>query len=595
MHGTEDVSQTQALELDDVTKALMELTSDCAFVVTANGTIAAINREAERTFGFTGSDIDGLNVSALFPELDPAAAEERAGAFETACRDRHGRKFKAILKILRNVGAERNLAVITGRVSFRDKREILRSEGRFQAILDTTTAVIYAKTVQGRYLLVNRRYEEIFNLSKEKIIGFDDHTIFPKEIADRLVENDRAVFAAKRAMEFDELVPQADGLHTYISIKFPLFHENEIYAVCGISTDITERARAESMLVSSKAQLEREVAERTSDLTRANTRLQAEIEEKESARARLMHLINHTNEGVWTMNIDGSTRFANRRMSEMLGYAPEEMVGARFDRFVSDKNRGVAYSKLKERAEGIEDHYDLELRRKDGSSMWALISGSPIRDVEENVVGSLKLVIDITERKQAEEHQRLLIRELDHRVKNVLATVIGISDLAQIESQAPEVFHESFRGRVEVLARTHEALAISHWQDVDLAEIARLVLNSHISASDGRLVCGGDSFLVSARATTPIALTLNELATNALKHGALSDGTGRVDLDWTARTDGLTLRWIERNGPEIVASSDEGKGIELIRGLIEYELDGQVEMDFGRAGLTCTIVIPPIE
>ena len=147
MHGTEDVSQTQALELDDVTKALMELTSDCAFVVTANGTIAAINREAERTFGFTGSDIDGLNVSALFPELDPAAAEERAGAFETACRDRHGRKFKAILKILRNVGAERNLAVITGRVSFRDKREILRSEGRFQAILDTTTAVIYAKAV----------------------------------------------------------------------------------------------------------------------------------------------------------------------------------------------------------------------------------------------------------------------------------------------------------------------------------------------------------------------------------------------------------------------------------------------------------------
>ncbi len=587
----------RAADLDEVTRALMELTSDSAIVAAPDGAILAVNTTAARTFGYNPREARGLPVATLFPDLEADAKRgQQTGAFETTCTDKHGRRFRAVLRMLSRVAGKRDLTVITARVSFREKREILRSEGRFQAILDTTTAVIYAKTVQGRYLLVNRRYEEIFNLPKEKIIGFDDHSIFPKEIADRLVENDRAVFAAKRALEFDELVPQEDGLHTYISIKFPLFHENEIYAVCGISTDITERALAESQLVRSKVELEREVAARTKDLTTANLRLRDEIREKESATERLMHLINHSNEGVWTMNIDGSTRFANRRMSEMLGYAPEEMVGARFDRFVFDENRGVAYSKLKERAEGIEDHYDLELRRKDGSSMWALISGSPIRDVEENVVGSLKLVVDITERKQAEEHQRLLIRELDHRVKNVLATVIGISDLAQIESQEPEMFHRSFRGRVEVLARTHEALALAHWQSVDLGEVTRLVLNQHMSAASGRLACTGDPFELSARACTPLALTLNELATNALKHGALSAAAGRVDLTWTSGPDNdLRLSWIERDGPEVSPPRDEGKGIELIRGLIEYELDGQVEMDYDPKGLACVIAIPRIE
>lgn len=592
-----DKHDERAENLDEVTRALMELTSDSAVVAAPDGTILAVNTNAARTFGYDPREARGLPVATLFPDLEADAKRaQQTGAFETTCTDKHGRRFRAVLRMLSRVAGKRDLTVITARASFREKREILRSEGRFQAILDTTTAVIYAKTVQGRYLLVNRRFEEIFNLPKEKIIGFDDHSIFPKEIADRLVENDRAVFAAKRALEFDELVPQEDGLHTYISIKFPLFHENEIYAVCGISTDITERARAESQLVSSKVELEREVAARTEDLTSANLRLRDEITEKESATERLMHLINHTNEGVWTVDIDGSTRFANRRMSELLGYDPEEMVGLEFDRLLFDENREVALKKLEERAAGVEDNYDFKFRRKDGSSMWALVSGSPIRDTQNNVVGSLKLVTDITERKRAEEHQRLLIRELDHRVKNVLATVIGISDLAQIESQAPEIFHKSFRGRVEVLARTHEALALAHWQSVDLGEVTRLVLSQHMSAAGGRLVCSGDPFEVSARASTPLALTLNELATNALKHGALSAAAGRVDLTWTSGpAKDLRLSWIERDGPEVSPPREEGKGIELIRGLIEYELDGRVEMAFDSNGLTCAIVIPPIE
>jgi PAS domain S-box-containing protein len=125
--------------------------------------------------------------------------------------------------------------------------EALRdSETRLQAVLDNATAVIYVKDLQSRYILINHRYETLFHLNREEVRGKTDHDLFPKEIADVFRANDESVIASGTALEWEEVAPQEDGLHIYLSVKFPLCDSRGIpYAVCGMSTDITERKQAE--------------------------------------------------------------------------------------------------------------------------------------------------------------------------------------------------------------------------------------------------------------------------------------------------------------------------------------------------------------
>ncbi len=120
------------------------------------------------------------------------------------------------------------------------------SEERLQSILDNSTTVVYVKNLQGKYILINHRFETLFHIDRNEIIGKIDHDIFPKEMADAFRANDLKVIKANVPIEFDEIAPHDDGPHSYISIKFPLFDSTgKLYAVCGISTDITERKRME--------------------------------------------------------------------------------------------------------------------------------------------------------------------------------------------------------------------------------------------------------------------------------------------------------------------------------------------------------------
>jgi PAS domain S-box-containing protein len=129
------------------------------------------------------------------------------------------------------------------------QRELRSSEHRLQAILDSTTAVVYAKDTQGRYVVINRQFEDLFHVSRQQMMGKTDLDVFPKEAAEAFRANDRKVLEAGYPIEFEETVPHDDGIHTYISIKFPLYDAAGIpYASCGISTDITQRRRAERRL-----------------------------------------------------------------------------------------------------------------------------------------------------------------------------------------------------------------------------------------------------------------------------------------------------------------------------------------------------------
>ena len=168
--------------------------------------------------------------------------------------------------------------------ALRQSRELL------QSVLDNATAVIYIKDTQGRYLLINRQYETLFHITREEVTGKTDHDLFPKEAADAFRANDLEVLRAGAPIKVEEVAPHDDGLHTYISLKFPLRDpEGKAYAVCGISTDITDRKRAEEALQALTVSLEQKVQERTSELAIARDQALEATRHKSEFMANMSH------------------------------------------------------------------------------------------------------------------------------------------------------------------------------------------------------------------------------------------------------------------------------------------------------------------
>lgn len=201
-------------------------------------------------------------------------------------------------------------------------------------------------------------------------------------------------------------------------------------------------------------------------------------------------------------------------------------------------------------------------------------------------------VTDISERKANEERQKMMLRELDHRVKNNLAIVQALFDQSLNDAQSLAECQAAFSGRIQAMAKTHEALAAEHWVGVDLDTTLRMVLDPYLAQRD-RIRMSGSEVSLTSRMANPFGLAVHELATNAAKYGALSNGTGRVEVTWSRlEDDSIRLHWIERDGPEVAPPTEPGLGLRLVKGLVEHQLGGQVDLRFEAQGLTCNMILP---
>ena len=233
--------------------------------------------------------------------------------------------------------------------------------------------------------------------------------------------------------------------------------------------------------------------------------------------------------------------------------------------------------------------------RPDGREAWFEETGRAEFDATGRHLRLKGLTYDITERKRAEEHQRLLVHELDHRVKNVLASVGAVAQRTREGSGSIDEFLQAFDGRIQSMANAHALLSRSRWQGVGLAELVRNELEPCVR--EGSVQVEGPDVLLSAEATQPIAIVLHELVTNASKYGALSAPDGHITVRWDCQKGDhsgvrLLLEWIETGGPTVVAPSRTGYGTRAIRNLVPYELGGAVELIFDATGVRCRIEIP---
>ena len=202
--------------------------------------------------------------------------------------------------------------------------------------------------------------------------------------------------------------------------------------------------------------------------------------------------------------------------------------------------------------------------------------------------------VDITDRYESEQTQRLLMRELDHRMKNTLQVIQAVIRRTARAQASVEVFERSLLGRVGAMSRAHDLLAEERWLGAEMNAIITREVGSFDSGS--AIAASGPRLRLNPRAALSIALVIHELATNASKYGALSAPDGKISVTWQADRShsgpAVTLRWEETGGPEVSPPSNRGFGSMLIESSIAYELEGRAHLDFRRDGLVCVIIMP---
>jgi len=236
---------------------------------------------------------------------------------------------------------------------------------------------------------------------------------------------------------------------------------------------------------------------------------------------------------------------------------------------------------------------EFRLRRGDGEVRWIEALGlTQFEGVggERGAAGVVGTVADITERKQHEEREHLLMREMNHRAKNMLGLVQAIA--RQTAARNPEDFMERFSERIQSLSANQELLVRNEWKGVEIGNLVRTQLAHFADLIGSRIAVQGPMLCLNAAGAQAIGLALHELATNAGKYGALSTETGRVDVCWKTDGDTFTMSWVERDGPPVSAPKRRGFGTIVMEAMTERSVDGTVDLDYASSGLSWRLTCP---
>jgi diguanylate cyclase (GGDEF)-like protein/PAS domain S-box-containing protein len=273
--------------------------------------------------------------------------------------------------------------------------ELARSQDLLAAIIDNTPAVIFVKDTAGRYLLVNQRYSDLHHVSNDELRGRTDFDLFPHEVAAAVRDADHAVLADGVARELEEAIPMDDGLHTMLALKFPLRDASgEVYAVCGVATDITERKRSEAALQALYQNLEQRVAERTEELRAAEERLREAI-------ALNANILATSTVGVMAYRQDGQCVLANPAAAELIGGSQEQLLAQNLYRIDSWRRAGLLDLATKAASEGRRMEMESRFTSGFGKEVWVRAQVSPF--VSGNEPHLLLVLHDITEQRSATE------------------------------------------------------------------------------------------------------------------------------------------------------------------------------------------------
>jgi len=315
----------------------------------------------------------------------------------------------------------------------------------------------------------------------------------------------------------------------------------------------------------------------------------------------LAAIVESSDDAILSKDLNGVITSWNNGAERLFGYIRDEVIGKPVSILIPEDRQDEEPRILERirRGERIE-HYETIRRHKDGSLIDISLSVSPVRNAEGAIIGASKIARDITGRKRAEEQRSLLMREMNHRIKNLFTLATGVVTLSARTAETPAALAAAIRERLMALARTHD-LILPQLAAADAGVAAATTLTALLKsillpyqdkATERMRISGGDDIIVGARSLANLALLLHEFATNAAKYGALSVAEGQITIEIDRRGDEVELIWTERNGPAIAAAPETlGFGSRLERG-VQSQLGARIERDWQADGLVIRFTAP---
>jgi PAS domain S-box-containing protein len=325
-----------------------------------------------------------------------------------------------------------------------------------------------------------------------------------------------------------------------------------------------------------------------------DTTERTEMLQRLAAKRELLNaMLEASPDPVFAKKLDGTFLLLNGATAAVLGVADPEQAIGRHNRDFLPPNITDLLEKSDARAFAGETVLIEEVVAAPGAPPRTyLVTKAPLRDSSGAVWGLVGIARDIDARKAEERHREVLIGELNHRMKNMMAVVQAIAAQSLKADLSPDDARRTFEGRLAALARAQDVATSRNWEKVALADLVDRAIAPF--RQSGRFACAGPDLHLPARAAISLSLALHELATNAVKYGALSVEAGRVEIGWTlgAGEDGapgMELVWRETGGPPVAAPGRRGFGSRLIERSLAAELGGRVALDFAPDGLVCTV------
>jgi PAS domain S-box-containing protein len=321
-----------------------------------------------------------------------------------------------------------------------------------------------------------------------------------------------------------------------------------------------------------------------------------ERKKAEEDAARLAAIVEFSDDAIISKDINGIIQTWNKGAERLFGYDAKEVIGKPITILIPPDRRHDEPAILDRirRGEHIA-HFETVRLRKDGSPIDISLTISPLKSPEGHIIGASKIARDVSEKRRQEERRQLLVNELNHRVKNTLATVQSLA--AQSFRDANQSLALSqFESRLIALSRAHDVLTQENWRDVDIQDLIGRTITLICVEPERRFEIDGPAVRLRPKAALSLSMAFHELCTNAAKYGALANGTGRVKIGWdVVGTDAecrLRLRWEENGGPTVEMPRRKGFGSRLLERALCRELGAQVELSFAPSGVVCEIETP---
>jgi PAS domain S-box-containing protein len=424
---------------------------------------------------------------------------------------------------------------------------------RLASLLTLSYEPMLGWRLDGPIELWNTGAERLYGFSRDEAVGRSSH----------------ALLQTKFPVEFGALRSHLLSSH---------YWSGELHHICKDGREVVVDSRMQLLGDGTVLEVNRDITERK--------RIEVALRDSEQRLRWLASIVESSDDAIVSKNLDGIITSWNSGAARVFGYSAEEVIGQPITIIIpqdrQDEERAIL-TRIR-RGERIE-HFETIRQRKHGSLIAVSLTISPVKNSDGKIVGASKIARDITEQRRSQEQIATLAREAEHRSKNLLANVQAMITLSRADGV--DELKKAVRGRIQALANVHSLFVASRWIGAELTAIAKQELAPYATAEE-RVRIDGPQVLLEPDTAQAVAVILHELATNAVKYGALSVADARISLKWSETDGQLNLRWTETGGPTVEPPTRVGFGGRIIEQMIA-QLKGQTRFDWRPEGLFCEI------